>query len=225
MARVLVIIPTVDRPKMCRRAVDSLLQQTYTDWDLVIAKNGPGSPVAYAQALEGLLADPRIRLMVFPGTGLAYALNSTLAAFGEGHEFFANLEDDDEWDSEFLAVMTQALEEGGSVAHCQQRQKPSVRQSNGGPMDRHMIKVHNWINFPMCLFRTDLWLDRVKETFCTEAGPATDWDWHLRCLQAGAVYKFVPRTLVTHHWHGRNYCLAANHSAFIKARIAKGVYN
>lgn len=210
---------------MCRRAVDSLLQQTFTNWDLVIAKNGKGSLGLYEDAMASLLSYPRIRMLVLPGKGLAYTLNSTLAAFGQGHEFFANLEDDDEWAPEFLATMTQALATGASVAHCLQRQEPSRKQSDGGPMDKARIKVHNWINFPMCLFRTDLWLNRVKETFCPEAGPATDWDWHLRCLQAGAVYKYVPRTLVTHHWHGSNYCLAANHAALIKDRIAQGVYD
>lgn len=222
--RVLVIIPTVDRPKMCRRAIDSLLQQTYTDWDLVIAKNGAGAVEPYAQMTRDLLSNLHIRLLVLPGKGLPYALNETLHAFALGHEFFANLEDDDEWGPEFLATMVGALEKGGDVAHCLQTQVPGQRQSNGGPMDTHRIKVRNWINFPMCLFRTDLWTDRVAVTFCPEAGPATDWDWHLRCLQAGASYKFVQKTLVTHHWHGRNYCLAANQEAFIKDRIKKGVY-
>lgn len=222
MARVLVIIPTVDRPKMCRRAVDSLLQQTYRDWNLVIAKNGRGSLGLYENAIASLLVRPRIRLLALPGQGLAYALNETLQAFGASYEFFASLEDDDEWDPHFLEAMVQTLEKGGDVAHCLQRQVPNQKQSNGGPMDKHMLRVHNWINFPMCLFRTSLWGD-IK--FCPGAGPATDWDWHLRCIQARAVYKFVPKTLVTHHWHGKNYCLQANHAAFIKARIAKGVYN
>lgn len=205
---------------MCLRAVRSLQRQRYTAWSLVVALNGGDSRRAeYEETLAGTSAT----LLVLPGKGLAYALNETLRLARAGHEYFANLEDDDEWDPRFLGVMVQALEQGGDIAHCLQKQEPVQKQSNGGPMDRHSIKTHNWINFPMCLFRTDLWRDGVK--FCPGAGPATDWDWHLRCLQAGATYKFVPRTLVTHHWHGGNYCLAANHVAFIRARIAKGVYN
>lgn len=221
MGRVLVITPTVDRSRLCRKATESLLRQTYSDWDLIIAKNGEGPLWRYTKTLGDLLEDPRIRMVVLPGTGLAYALNETLASFGAGHEFFASLEDDDQWDPEFLATMVRALEKGGDVAHCLQRQKPRVRQLPGGPMDKHAIKRQNWINFPMCLFRTSLWGD-IR--FTPEAGPATDWDWHLQCLKAGAQYKFVPKVLVTHWWHEDNYCLKANRETFIKARVAKGVY-
>jgi len=221
-ARVLVIIPTVNRSRMCGKAVQSLLQQTYDDWNLVIAKNGTGPLWRYHKMLGDLLEDSRVHLLVLPGTGLAYALNKTLARCGAGHEFFANLEDDDEWHPEFLETMVGALEKGGDVAHCLQLQKPRRRQHPGGPMDTRAIKAENWINFPMCLFRTSLWGDIQ---FDPAAGPATDWDWHLRCLQAGARYKFVPKTLVTHWWHGANWCLRANRTDFIKERIAKGVYN
>ena len=89
-------------------------------------------------------------------------------------------------------------------------------------MDKRFIRRENWINFPMCLFKADLF-ERVGG-FCNEAGPATDWDWHLRCLKAGARYQFVPQTLVTHHWHGGNYCLGTNNTRFIRQRMEAGVY-
>ena len=92
-------------------------------------------------------------------------------------------------------------------------------------MIRKEMHGHNAINFPMCLFRASL-VERVGQ-FCNEAGPATDWDWNLRCINADAQYTFVPETLVTHYWHdglSPNYCLTHDANEFICQRQKEGVY-
>lgn len=210
---------------MCHRAADSLLRQSFDDWELVIAKNGGTSQLAeYEDALAGVLVDPRATLLVLPGKGLGYALNMACQEYLRGHDYFANLEDDDEWFPEYLRTMVRVAERtGADVVHCKQRQVPRHAQSNGNPMDSKAIRGHNWINFPMCLFRAELF-DKVGG-FCNEAGPATDWDWHLRCLKAGARYEFVDKVQVTHYWHGDNYCLQDKGGrAFIERRMKEGVY-
>ena len=163
-----------------------------------------------------------MRMLVLPDSGLGYALNEVVAHYGE-YEYFAVLEDDDEWDPGFLRTLRKALVAGGAdVTHCRQRQVPECRQSDGAPMDRVRIRAVNWINFPMCLFRMQLF-HRVGG-FTNAAGPATDWDWHLRCIAAGARYEFVDRPLITHHWHGDNYCVKVDGRPFVMKRLAEGVY-
>jgi len=200
------------------------VQQNFAAWDLGIVKNGgDGNTGQYITALERFLSHPRIHLLVTFQRGLGNALNEGIRHFAAGHEYFANLEDDDEWHPEFLRTMyREAGESAADVAHCLQLQEPNQRQSNGGPMNTNAIRHCNWINFPMCLFRMGLF-DKVGG-FCNGAGPATDWDWHLRCLKAGARYHFVPKTLVTHHWQGDNYCLRASGRSFIQKRMREGVY-
>ena len=225
MARVLVLIPTISRPALCARAVQSLLRQNFAAWDLGIVKNGGDSNLEeYVQHLGDTLEHSRVRLLVTHARGLGNALNEGIEYFRQGeHKYFANLEDDDEWHPDFLHTMyREAGRTGADVVHCLQQQEPSQRQSAGGPMDASTIRRRNWINFPMCLFRTDLF-DKTGG-FCNEAGPATDWDWHLRCLKAGARYHFVPHPLVTHHWQGDNYCLRVNNNKFIQRRMQEGVY-
>ena len=227
MSRVLVVIPTLERSSMCRRAVDSLLAQSFTEWNLVIAKNGGSAHVsAYAETLGKVLDDPRVRLLVLPGSGLGYALNEGIERYISSFSYFANLEDDDEWDSGFLEVMVSTLQlSGADVANCLQRQVPMKRQSNGGPMHPGAIRRHNWINFPMCLYRADLY-HRVGG-FSVDAGPATDWDFHLRALSVGAKYAFVDQVLMTHHWHSSNYCVVSQGEGlrFIRSQVAAGVYD
>ena len=224
---VLVAIPTLNRPDMCCRAVKSLLHQKYTNWNLVIAKNGGSfNTDEYVKALSGVLDHPKIRFLVLPKRGLGYALNEAFHHFYEGHAYFANLEDDDEWGASFLTTMVKTLEEtAADVAHCVQLQVPKPIQSAGEPMDTDMLKRHNWINFPMCLFRTDL-VRKVKG-FTNEAGPATDWDFHLRAVQAGARYVFVNKAMVTHHWHATNYCVTHKRggSIYVKEQIKGGHYD
>jgi len=219
---VLVIIPTLNRPVMCRRAITSLLRQKFTNWSLVIAKNGRTHVKEYLKALDDVLSRPKITYLALPGQGLGYALNEGVALY-EDHNYFAVLEDDDEWDPRFLLRLVAIGDSTqGDVIHCQQRQTPMKRQGDGVPVVRKEMHGHNVINFPMCLFRTSL-VEKVGQ-FCNEAGPATDWDWNLRCINAGAQYTFVQEVLVTHHWHNSNYCMTHNGNDFIRARQKKGVY-
>ena len=208
--RVLVITPTLERPEMCRRAIESLVAQRHRNWTCVVAKNGGDEHLPeYHESLDELLQLPNVHLLVLPHKGLGYALNEAAMRYLGFHGMFAVLEDDDEWDPDFLPVMTRELKANGAhVSHCLQRQVPGQKQSNGGPMNADSMRTHNWINFPMCLFRADLFFEAGG--FSEEVGPATDWDWHLRCLKARARYHFVPQTLVTHHWHNGNYCLQEN---------------
>lgn len=224
MPKILVVIPTLSRPETCRRAVGSLLKQTFTDWSLVVAKNGGRRGFhEYVTALDDVMDTPRAHFVIFLQSGLGYALNEAVSQFVEGHDYFANLEDDDEWDPDFLKTMyREARRTQADVVNCLQRQIPVGKQSSGGQMDEDDIYRHNWINFPMCLFRANLF--ERADGFCNEAGPATDWDWHLRCLSAGARYHFVPEVLVTHHWHGDNYCIKEDGAPQIRQWIREGRY-
>ena len=229
MDTILVVMPTLDRPRLCARAVDSLRHQTHKDWNLVIAKNGGRELApAYLKYLGKRLDDSRVRFLILPDAGLGYALNEAVRAYYRGYEYFAILEDDDEWDSHFLTVMLDAVQStGADVANCKQRQVPYTLQSNGAPMRPGLLQQGNYINFPMCLFKTELY-ERVGG-FSEDVGPATDWDWHLRCLKAGARYTFVPRQLVTHHWHKEgaspNYCLRVDGRPFINKKMQEGAYS
>jgi glycosyltransferase involved in cell wall biosynthesis len=223
--KVIVIIPTLNRAETCKRALKSLLNQSYKNWHLVIAKNGWMTDFKnYTKQLNHFLPKSNVSMLILPRKGLGYALNEASRAFLNSAKYFAILEDDDEWDKEFLTTMVNALDNNNNadIAHCMQIQKPKQIQSNGAPVDISIIRRQNYINFPMCLFRTVLF-DKLNG-FCDEAGPATDWDWHLRNLKSGSKYLFIEKQLVTHHWHGSNYCLEANNDAFIRKRFEDGIY-
>jgi len=224
LKKVLVVTPTLERPGMCGRAIKSLTTQNFGSWSSIIAKNGGELFLdAYRSVLRKPLALTNVHLLTLPGRGLGYALNEALRQYLRGHNAFAVLEDDDEWDVDLLRVLYQAMTTSGAdVTHCLQRQVPIQKQSPGGPMNPDLIRKRNWLNFPMCLFRASLF-ERIGG-FSEEAGPATDWDWHLRILKAGGKYHFVNEVLVTHHWHSSNYCIKVDGKPHVTAQIRAGAY-
>jgi len=198
------------------------MRQKHKDWNCVIAKNGGSKCLSsYVDSLGPRLDDERVRMLVLPGRGLGYALNQALGPLLDEYDAWANLEDDDEWHEDFLKVMWENLP-GHDVAHCLQEQVPVTKQSNGGKMNTASLKRRNWINWPMCLFRSRVY--REVGPISEDSGSATDWDWHLRCTSAGFKYKFVNTALVTHHWHGKNYCLSEKTNTNVLERIREGVY-
>lgn len=224
---ILVVIPTLNRPEMCARAVNSLMGQSYQDWHCIVLLNGGhGRLGEYEESLGDLLNLSRIELRTIHEAGLGVALNSALDAVGD-FGMWAVLEDDDEWHRSFLHVMERELRTSGAgVANCLQQQVPEQIQSNGGPMVAEVIRRMNWINWPECLWRREVY--ETVGPIAEDVGPATDWDWHLRCVQAGIKYHFVQKTLVTHHWHrdtaSPNYCLAVDGKPYIAKKMQEGRY-
>ena len=75
--RVSVVMPTFDQEAFLPAAVDSLLSQSLTDWELVVVDDG--SPGDVKAALGEALDDPRVRLEQLPvNGGLGAALNRGL---------------------------------------------------------------------------------------------------------------------------------------------------
>ena len=88
-----VIIPTMNRPEMLKRAIRSVLSQTYSDFEIVIVIDGPNAQTV-PELLEAI--DPRVRVLALPANaGLAEARNRGIRhATGR---WIALLDDDDEW--------------------------------------------------------------------------------------------------------------------------------
>ncbi|MCW2666579.1 MAG: glycosyltransferase family 2 protein [Frankiales bacterium] len=108
MTRVSVVMPTYDQEAFVPGAVDALLRQTLTDWELLVVDDG--SPGDVAAALGEAADDPRVRLVRHDGNrGLGAALNTGLdLATGE---LIAYLPSDDVIRRDHLATLAQALED------------------------------------------------------------------------------------------------------------------
>lgn len=104
MARVSVILPTYNRAYVLRRAIDSVLAQTFQDVELVVIDDGSTDPT------PALLADygQRIISLRQDNAGVSRARNTGIRA--ASGELIAFLDSDDAWLPEKLARQVAALD-------------------------------------------------------------------------------------------------------------------
>jgi len=108
-----VILPTLTRLDFLRRAIETVLAQTYEDFEIVVVVDGPSPDVA---SFVSSHPDPRVRLVQRERNGgVAAARNSGLeAAHGR---YVALLDDDDIWLPQKLARQVRLLDAGADVVH------------------------------------------------------------------------------------------------------------
>lgn len=106
-----VVLPTRDRSDRLRFAVESVLEQSYPDFDLWIVDDASGpETVATCRALA---ADPRVHVLRNePAAGAAAARNR--GARNAGGEYLAFIDDDCIWHPDRLLKVDRALREAGS---------------------------------------------------------------------------------------------------------------
>ncbi|MBR2888823.1 MAG: glycosyltransferase family 2 protein [Oscillospiraceae bacterium] len=109
MPKISVIVPVYKVEPYLHRCVDSVLNQTFTDFELILVDDGsPDNCGAICD--EYAEKDPRVRVIHKENGGVSSARNAGLdAARGE---FVAFLDGDDSWDDMFLSVMITAAEQG-----------------------------------------------------------------------------------------------------------------
>jgi glycosyltransferase involved in cell wall biosynthesis len=98
MPRVSVVIPTYNRSEFLLEAVRSVLAQTFSDLEVIVADDG--SSDSSARLVEEL-ADDRVKVVRLAHTGLPAAVRNAGLQCARG-EFLAFLDSDDVWDREKL---------------------------------------------------------------------------------------------------------------------------
>lgn len=194
--RVSVIVPTHDRPAMLKLALESLLAQTFRDFEIVVV-NDAGADVQHVlAALEPAARERRISYVSHAvNRGLAAARNSGLGV-ARGR-WVAYLDDDDRFFPEHLAILVEALEAGAARAvYSDALRVVQVRDGDGyrtikrdllysNDFDRRRLLVNN--QFPvLCMMHERACLDRVGG-FDESLTSHEDWDLWLRM---SAVYPF-----------------------------------
>jgi glycosyltransferase involved in cell wall biosynthesis len=88
-----VVIPTLRRPALLRRALDSVLAQTCGDFEVIVVVDGPDEDtLAALRAVH----DPRLRVLVNPQSLTAAGARNRGVAEARG-QWVAFLDDDDAW--------------------------------------------------------------------------------------------------------------------------------
>src|SRR5262245_25447599 len=106
MPAVSVILPTFNRPKYLRAAIESVFNQTFADWELIVADDGSGEETR--SYLLGL-AQTRVRTLWLPHTGNPSRVRNAAIKVAGGR-YLAFLDSDDVWAPAKLTRQMAALE-------------------------------------------------------------------------------------------------------------------
>jgi Glycosyl transferase family 2 len=121
-----IILPTFNRLKYLRPAVDSVFAQTHADWELLIADDGSDEETrAYLKDLESL---PRVKLIWLPHSGNPSAVRNAALREASG-DYIAFLDSDDVWLPSKLERQIDALR---ASSHCRWIYTGYVRIDDAG---------------------------------------------------------------------------------------------
>lgn len=203
-----VVLPTYNREALLRQAVASVLAQTFTDWELIVADDG--STDGTRAWLEGL-DDQRIRPLFLEHSGTPTRPRIAAVAAARG-EWIGFLDSDDLWLPAKLATQLAQLAD-----------RPTCRWSytgyrhvnaQGDPIPprppRPFVPHSGWILEPLLRYEAAAWIVTwlVRRSLLEEAGgfdPAfdmrSDFELALR-LAARSEAHAVPETLAVLRDHG-----------------------
>jgi len=89
-----VVIPACNRLSYLRAAIDSVLEQTYENWELVVADDG--SAQATREYLSGIASLPRVRVLWLEHSGIPAVVRNAAIGRATG-TYVAFLDSDDLW--------------------------------------------------------------------------------------------------------------------------------
>lgn len=106
-----VVIPTYNHAKFLKSALQSVLDQTFSDWEAIVVNNYSEDET---EELVASFKDPRIRLVNFRNHGIIAASRNHGIGLASG-KYVAFLDSDDTWYPEKLARCVEMLETGCDV--------------------------------------------------------------------------------------------------------------
>lgn len=202
------------RPRLLRRAIESVLGQTLRDWQHVVVNDG-GDPAALKAIFSNYRKDYAGRLLLIhqENRGMQAAANRALQ---ESESTYVCLHDDDDsWEPEFLEATVGFLEEAGEASTFQgvitkttrileeENADGSFREVSRVPyiplenVDLFRIGYENPFSPIAFLYRRKA--HAVIGDFDPRWDMAADLDFNFRFLQHFNI-GIVPRPLANYHW-------------------------
>ncbi len=190
-----IIMPTYDRPKLLRKAIDSVKAQTMNNWELIII--GDNCPSLSQVMLKE--TDRRIKwwnLSKNNGPGGTVPRNYALKTLATGH-WIAYLDDDNEWRKDHLESLILAVGEYGADYGISSFTMNDIPIYCKEPM-RYRVDTSSVLHKASLLKKYGYWKTRE------EVGYAHDWELVSRWKDHSWAATNLP-TLLYHNVFGAGY--------------------
>ncbi len=190
--RVSVIMPTYNRPDLIRESIESVISQTFTDWELIVVNDGGGREVE--AAMEKYLKDPRVRYVFAEHGGTASAINAGLH-LSRG-SLLAYLDDDDIFYSHHLETLVHFLDKNPDAQAAHTLFYRSLQKRKQGSWETVTKKVVYGAEYSTASWRRGIQVPgrnplMHRRSVTDEIGGASewlccceDWEFYLRLLGA-----------------------------------------
>ncbi|MCL4262310.1 MAG: glycosyltransferase [Anaerolineae bacterium] len=206
-----VMMPAYNAEKFIGEAIDSVLAQTYPQWELIVVNDGSKDDTAVVAAQYN---DPRIKLIHQPNGGEAAARNTALQNLGG--EFLAFLDADDQFLPDHLEKTVAVLQanptlhgvytDGIYIDTAGQGMEPLSSQRRGpftGWIFPEIVRASDVFGPPTCtLLRSSLIFERELQ-FDTRIVIGPDWDFLTRYCE-WAQFGNLPDRTVLYRIHQTN---------------------
>ena len=209
-ARVAIITRTLSRPLTLRRAMASVLSQSYRDWCWVVVNDGGASgPVDYIAAAA---SDQAVSVKVIhhaESAGMEAASNAGIAACRS--EYIVIHDDDDTWEPEFLSQMVDFLDArelfAGVVCHTTQIDEEiadgAIRELERSDYNSYLenVQIGDMVRrnqFPPISFLFRRAAHDAVGPFDETLPVLGDWDFALRMLMSYDI-GVLPSALANYH--------------------------
>jgi hypothetical protein len=175
-----IVMPTWNRANIVGQAIESVLAQSYTDWELIVTDDGSTDNTEETVAR---FADPRIRFQKQAHAGQGVARNHALQ-FAKG-ALISYLDSDDVWYPGFLACAVAAFAADASIECAYGALISEVHQRDSRLLypqfDRDKLLKGNFIGLPSFVHRREVY-ERFGG-FDEALTRLIDWDLILRFTQ------------------------------------------
>jgi GT2 family glycosyltransferase len=212
MTMVAIVMRTYERPVLLARAIASVQNQTFSDWELIIVNNGgdPARVESVVSVARNTTGTSAITVLHLPErVGMEEASNQGLRATSS--TYFAIHDDDDSWRPTFLETVVQTFSSHPVASAVLTGVTRVYETFKGGkvwpekhenfPLDDARLTYERLIGgntFPpiAALFRRSL-LDNAGY-FDPSLPVLGDWEFNLRAVRRGK-FVFVPERLANYH--------------------------
>ena len=223
--KISVVIPAYNAEKFLRETVQSVLDQSFEDWELVIVNDGSkDQTLEVAQACASL--DSRIRVLDKQNGGVSSTRNLGVSAANKNSAYVIFLDADDVWETFALSTLFDFLENnpesvaayglasamdinsmsinpGKLEAHQLNRycvvDKKLRKVENSAPATFDIISFHNCIQTAGCILIRRSIFERVGQ-FDQELSGVADWDMWLKISAIGNISTF-PSAILKYRMH------------------------
>ncbi len=215
-----VVIPCYKQAHFVTEAIESVLAQTYRNFEIIVVDDG--SPDDVRSVVERMIAqhpERKIRLLAQPNQGLSASRNNAIRE--AAGEYILPLDADDRLRETFMEACIRKIQSDPKVAivstHLQEFGE-TTRTIDCGKPALEQLAIANQINY-CSLFPKYLW-NKVGGYKSAMRYGFEDWDFWISCLQAGAQIAVVPEHLFLYRKRGDSmFTSATAHATELQAQI------